>query len=121
MGEYYREFYQKFRKIKYPSNSIEKALAVHFAHPKITERLVNLSLSENDLYSVFENPWYEETKNSEISYDDLIILKDYFKFKKKEQEKMKQKYKKELKNTCCISPNYKKPMLPHFKYSERRI
>lgn len=115
MGEYYREFYEQFREVKYSSKSIEEALKVHFAHPKITERLVNLSLSEDALYSGYENPWYEETKKSEISYANLIVLKDYFKFKKQEQEKARRKYIKAQKNMYDISPNYKKLMLQSFK------
>lgn len=115
MGEYYKEFYEKFREVKYSSKSIEEAPKTHFAHPKITERLVNLSLSEDALYSAYENPWYEETKESEISCADLIVLKDYFKFKKQEQEKVRRKCIREQKNIYSISPNYKKPILQHFK------
>lgn len=106
MSEYYKEFYEKVEETQYSAQSVERALKMHFEHPKLMERLITLSLKEPDFNSKNYNPWYEETVDSGASFEDLAIIKEYLKFKKSEEKKKLKKYMKSQSGLFGVSPNY---------------
>ena len=86
--------YQKFAekvKGKYPAQAIEHACEMHFAHPKLTERLCTLKEEwkkewEKCLRSKKENPWYEDMIAAGVKKEDIQILSEYFAFKDAEKQ-----------------------------------
>ena len=78
----------------YSKNNIEKALKLHFAHPKFTERLATLLSDGVKVYSAADNPWYAEMRTLNIDEGDLKIISEFISFKEQTRKDALMAYKK---------------------------
>ena len=99
------------KKGTYSGDAVEEALALHFSHPKLTERLANLSRQGVRMKSWVENPWYTEMKQHNVSEKQIEIIKEYVRFKEKNQQKIMDDFKRRSAGMGAFSPDYKKFML----------
>lgn len=65
------------------------------------------------MFSVLENPWYEETIKYKITKENIVIIKDYLKFKKAQEEKAFKEYKASERYKMAVSDGYVILALPH--------
>ena len=86
------------KKGTYSGDAVEEALALHFSHPKLTERLANLSKQGVRLKSRDENPWHTQ----------IEIIKEYVRFKEKNHREIMDDFKRRSADIGAFSPNYRK-------------
>lgn len=91
----------------YRSDAVEEALALHFSHPKLTERLANLSKQGVRMKSRVENPWYTEMKQHNVSEEQIEIIKEYVCFKEKNQREIMEDFRRRSAEIGAFSPDYK--------------
>ena len=74
--------------------NVEKALKLHFAYPKFTERLATLLTDGVKMGCCDENPWYTEMTALHINEGDLKIISEFVKFKEQARKDTLLAYKK---------------------------
>ena len=107
MSEMYREFYKRSCE-KYNKQDLIDALTLHFEHPKLTQRLINLASENVDLFSIAENPLYDEVVQFDIREKSIFIIADYLKYKEQQHKEDMEKYRSSKRHISAVSERYKR-------------
>ena len=107
MGEIYREFYEHSKE-KYNKQDLIDSLTLHFEHPKLMQRLVNLSKDNVDLFSIAENPLYDEITQFDIREKNIQIIAEYIKFQEQRHIKEMIEYRLAKRHISAVSEKYKR-------------